>query len=270
MPVAGSPIEQHPPALLYLWDRRTLYLGPLHSPARVSLAAARLIVSLQGDIRCKPPRGREFCCKSLLLPAGVDVRLDTGQGPVADCHLDAAGFDYAVLQQLAAHRAQAIHHGLIDEPRLIRAFTALHRAALAPETVYARLDRILNPPELAARTDFHIDARVLATIQRIKRSAPENLSVDELAAQVDLSSSRLASLFKQQVGIPIRRYRLWRRLYQSTISLARGMSLTDAALDAGFTDSAHFSRTYRAILGMRPSAAFIRQRNLRIHTTDDV
>ena len=56
------------------------------------------------------------------------------------------------------------------------------------------------------------------------------------------------------LGVPIRRYRQWHRLFVTAVGVTQGLSLTTAALEAGFTDSAHFSRTFRSILGMPPSA----------------
>jgi AraC-like DNA-binding protein len=41
---------------------------------------------------------------------------------------------------------------------------------------------------------------------------------------------------------------------QALERLGRGVSLTTAAHAAGFADSAHFSRTFRAMLGIAPSA----------------
>jgi len=143
-------------------------------------------------------------------------------------------------------------------------FAGLYRSPQEPEQVYAQLDRLLNPTTLVERTEFSFDARILATIQRIKTHTRENLSVACLAKQVGLSASRLVSLFKSEVGIPIRRYRLWYRLFLSTQRMTTGTSVTDAALEAGFADSAHFSRTYRAILGFQPSAMLSHNSKLRV------
>jgi AraC-like DNA-binding protein len=167
--------------------------------------------------------------------------------------LDATGFDHAVLRQLGSRQQQAAYCDLANEHLLVRAFDNVSRGQALPEALYQQLDCWLNPPELVARTAFRCDPRILATLQRIKTSTQENLSVDSLAQQVGLSTSRLVNLFKEQIGVPIRRYRLWYRLFLSTQRIARGASITDAALEAGFADAAHFTRTYRSILGFQPS-----------------
>jgi AraC-like DNA-binding protein len=86
-----------------------------------------------------------------------------------------------------------------------------------------------------------------------------------LAAQVGLSEPRLLQLFKETLGVPIRRYRQWHRLFVTAVGVTHGLSLTAAALEAGFTDSAHFSHTFRSILGTTPSAMFSPRGNIRLH-----
>lgn len=243
------------PQRLYLWERRTLYLGPLRSPAQLSLAASRLLIGLHGSIRFRHHgHQHDSYARSLLLPVGWQGTVDSGRQWVADCHLDATGFDYAVLRQLATHQTQAAYCDLSNEPLLISAFDEVSQHLAPPDLLYPQLDAWLNPPEWVKRTAFRCDPRILTTLQRIKASTQENLSVASLAQQVGLSTSRLANLFKEQIGIPIRRYRLWYRLFLSTQRIACGASVTEAALEAGFADAAHFTRTYRSILGIQPSA----------------
>ena len=243
------------PARLYLWERRTLYLGPLRSPVRVSLAASRLLVGLEGEIRFRHcSQQQETSARTLLLPVGWQGTLDSGRGRVADCHLDALGFDHALLRQLVSRQEQEAGCALQNQSLLLQAFQALSEADEPAQIMYERLDQLLNPPEWVASTAYSCDARILATLQHLKSSTSENLSLVSLAQQVGLSPSRLIGLFKQQIGIPIRRYRLWYRLFLCTQRMTTGTRLTQAALEAGFTDSAHFSRTYRAMLGFCPSA----------------
>ncbi len=55
------------------------------------------------------------------------------------------------------------------------------------------------------------------------------------------------------MGIPIRRYVLWERLLLAIQQLTGGVTLTEAAHWAGFSDSAHFSRTFTRMFGLSPS-----------------
>jgi AraC-like DNA-binding protein len=46
---------------------------------------------------------------------------------------------------------------------------------------------------------------------------------------------------------------LWARLQRAVREAGRGRSLTECAAAAGFSDGAHFSRTFRAHFGLSPS-----------------
>jgi len=70
---------------------------------------------------------------------------------------------------------------------------------------------------------------------------------------VSLSESHIAHLFRRDVGIPVRQYRLWARMRRALDHVGRGRSLTEAAHAAGFADSAHFCRICRRMFGSAPS-----------------
>lgn len=84
----------------------------------------------------------------------------------------------------------------------------------------------------------------------------KKISLREIADQVFLSESRIVHLFKEQVGIPIRRYLLWLRLMEAVSVVFQGQSFTTAAHQAGFADSAHLSRTFRDMFGLTLSDLF--------------
>jgi AraC-like DNA-binding protein len=69
---------------------------------------------------------------------------------------------------------------------------------------------------------------------------------------VFLSPSRLTHLFAQEVGLPFRRYVLWRRLTRAMLLISRGGSLSTAAHASGFADAAHMTRTFHQMFGMNP------------------
>jgi AraC-like DNA-binding protein len=75
----------------------------------------------------------------------------------------------------------------------------------------------------------------------------------DLAARVGLSASEFSRRFSREVGLPFRSYRKWRRLLLAIEALAGGANLTVAAHAAGFADSAHLTRTFKAMFGIAPS-----------------
>lgn len=81
----------------------------------------------------------------------------------------------------------------------------------------------------------------------------QNSSRAQLAGIANLSPSRFSHWFSDQTGIPLRSYKKWLRMLRG-IELATQMSLTEAAVNAGFSDQAHFCRTVMDALGVNPAS----------------
>ena len=79
---------------------------------------------------------------------------------------------------------------------------------------------------------------------------PANWRAAEVASQLALSESRFLHLFREELGIAWRPYLLWRRMTCALQAIINNTSATDAAHLAGFSDSAHLSRTFRKTFGM--------------------
>jgi AraC-like DNA-binding protein len=77
--------------------------------------------------------------------------------------------------------------------------------------------------------------------------------LESAAATAFLSPSRFAHLFKQQLGLPFRRYLLWRKLTRAMLEIGREGKVTAAAHAADFADAAHLTRTFVQMFGIPPS-----------------
>lgn len=99
-----------------------------------------------------------------------------------------------------------------------------------------------------------LDDRISKVIIHIRKNIHQNISAANLAAEVHLSEHRFLHLFKEQVGATLRQYVLWLRLAAATESFIQGKSSKEAAYEAGFSDPAHFSRTFLQMFGAQPSA----------------
>jgi AraC family transcriptional regulator len=105
----------------------------------------------------------------------------------------------------------------------------------------------LSAEEVGARAP---DPRVQRILAWAKDQIRNPVSLADAARLVGLSSGRARHLFVEQTGLAFRTWLLWLRLQKAVEGYARGMTLTDAALEAGFSDSAHFSRTFRSMFGV--------------------
>ncbi|WP_375176406.1 helix-turn-helix domain-containing protein [Marinobacter mobilis] len=254
------------PHVLYLWARRTLYIAQPGQPIEFEPAAAQLVVSLGAPFRYRAPdTRRSHACRSLLLAPGTRMTLTLANAGIATCYLDALGQDFGLLAAQMSLQMPGVYCAAPREAEFQAWFAELQQSPVTSAEAYHRLEQLINPG--GARYPG-VDPRVDAAVSLIRDSVAENLSVELLAEAVNLSVPRLVQLFRSQVGVPIRRYRQWHRLFVTAQGIARGLSLTDAAIGAGFTDSAHFSHTFRTILGLRPSDIFSAPGQLRLIVAD--
>lgn len=117
-----------------------------------------------------------------------------------------------------------------------------------------RLGREIMRAMPAAAQPALADPRVLAMIDFARRNLDETVTLPSAARFVNLSHGRARHLFVEHTGLPFKTYVLWLRLERAVSLYAAGSSLTEAAHQAGFADSAHLSRTFRRTFGL-PAAA---------------
>jgi AraC family transcriptional regulator len=98
------------------------------------------------------------------------------------------------------------------------------------------------------------DTRVARAISFMQERLAEPLTLDDVAAAVDLSPGRFRHLFAAEAGIPFRVFLLWARLNRALELGFGGTAWTEAAHLTRFADSAHLSRTCRRMYGIAPSS----------------
>jgi AraC family transcriptional regulator len=96
--------------------------------------------------------------------------------------------------------------------------------------------------------------RLRNVIEYIEAHLDEELTLAELATVAGFSLSHFKMLFKQTVGSPVHRFVLERRVERARVLLLEGgRSMTEIALEAGFTHPSHMARCMRRVLGRSPS-----------------
>ena len=77
--------------------------------------------------------------------------------------------------------------------------------------------------------------------------------VAELAHEVGWSRRHLAARFREHVGLPPKALARILRFERAAERLRGGADLSDAALDSGYYDQAHFNRDFKAFAGVTPT-----------------
>lgn len=102
------------------------------------------------------------------------------------------------------------------------------------------------------------DKRITESIKFIEENELEYKNLlSELTSKVFLSDSRLSHLFKEHIGISIKKYLVWNRLRQAINTyLNENTNLTEVSIQSGFFDQAHLTNSFKNVLGVSPSKAY--------------
>jgi AraC-like DNA-binding protein len=108
------------------------------------------------------------------------------------------------------------------------------------------------------------DLRVVKAVEFIANATDRQLKVADVAEHVCLSESRLRYLFKRQVGQPIQNFIMWLKVVDSLNMVLKGKELAQTAIDAGFWDASHMSRSFKELIGVAPGKVKAYEKELRI------
>lgn len=104
------------------------------------------------------------------------------------------------------------------------------------------------------KTAASIDARLLNVLERLA-DEPGAISIGDAALASGLSESRMRTLARAQLGLPLSTWLIWRKLERAVRELREGSTLADAAAAGGFADQAHLARAMRRMFGITPRTA---------------
>ena len=115
------------------------------------------------------------------------------------------------------------------------------------------LDTIACAASPMDRKPSHSIQKILALINE-KITQEEEIQLQTLARQADLSLSRFKARFRSEIGIPPAEYIARRKVEIATEWLLKSnLSVTEIAFRLGFSTSQYFSTVYRRFTGKSPS-----------------
>lgn len=108
------------------------------------------------------------------------------------------------------------------------------------------------------------DPRVIEACQFVTSNLAGELKIDEVANHVCLSPSRLAHLFREQMGVNLLRWREDQRVIRAKLLLQTTQEpIATIGRIVGYDDQLYFSRVFRKRVGVSPSD--FRRRSLDAH-----
>jgi AraC-like DNA-binding protein len=243
-----------------IWGNRCLFLGYLPDFASLRRSAATVCIGLDEEFEISLDGEEWLGFRSALIPPNTCHSIRFSGKFCALLFMDLSSTCYTSLKISNMEREiKGVYLALREEVQLLNAINDVFRRD-SDEALLLSLNQM---PPLGRTGAAHRDERILKILELIRTRPNENLAAKELAGFVGMSVSSLEHLFTKEVGIPIHAFRIWLKLKMTVLSLLQGMSHTEAALRAGFFDSAHFTRTFRATFGLPPSEIFNKERKIR-------
>ncbi len=196
--------------------------------------------------------GRVAVGRALVVGPQVARSFELGAEGIASINVEPNHPDYPALTDLGDPAFRVLPHEAFDAwlPVLRdcrQGWAARSEVAEAFDGVVATTLRHLSSDSVRR------DARIVALVEKLARESPLDYEFAAARRLARLSSGRLSHKFTQDLGLSIRSFLHWRKIKEGLRLLATEGRLTEVAHAAGFCDSAHFSRSFQASLGLLPS-----------------
>jgi AraC-like DNA-binding protein len=153
-----------------------------------------------------------------------------------------------------AQRLHRLHSVLENSPSLLERESALL-------TTFADLiARHAEQPAFSThmKPDHHAVQRVR---DYLHAHLADTVSLEQLAGLTQMSTYYLLRLFQQTTGLSPHAYLLQLRITRAKALLLAGVPIAQVALDTGFADQSHFTRSFKRLLGVTPGQ-YLPHRNI--------
>jgi AraC-like DNA-binding protein len=252
-------LESRSSRLMWFNHDRLFYDGLLGSPSPRTMGAIIIYVAVKETIRVSLLDGEWQTCEVAVVPPYVPHRVLSDARQVYVIHIEAETVDAPGLPPMLRRC------GAVDSPSFVEKVREWRRAC-GPRFNLAEtstdFDRHFFGRALAP---LPMDRRILKVVNEIKRNPSAPSIADDCANIANLSSSRFLHLFKQDVGVGFRAFRLWKRARNLLHYVNKDLNLADVALATGYPDSTHFSHSIRLVYGLTPRDIFAGSRRLAIY-----
>ena len=254
---------------IYLWHSRALIFGVPVNAAPHSHNAPQLSIGLDEQFSLSCGENLEpKVMRAALIGANVEHSFGDSSGRLINLYFDP---ESRTARELSDRMNPSSN--LEIETEAVESLLADLRngweSSFSCRDAFALTENLLQTLFQSRKFESDYDPRIKRALEILK-NAPDNLiSADAVAAEINLSPSRFAHLFRNQVGLPVRRYLLWTRLRNAVRMLGEGESLTTIAHAAGFADSAHLTRTFKQMFGVAPSEIFQNSQFVQVRFCDE-
>ena len=200
------------------------------------------------------------CC--MIPPHTADVQLHIPQEARILWFQVGGDLSDSFLQRMGALRHRIMKQGALpSQLNLARHIVqATVRVSVAQDASSAQLQQLLwamlashsGQPVAMDAVLSHEIAKVVDAMR--KNQYKDSFSLAEMSALSRMPVETFRKRFVSEVGMPPQRYQLYCKMERAKTLLKEGYSVRQAGVEVGMTDPYHFSKTFKNIVGMSPSA----------------
>lgn len=259
--LARTPASTAPNPLMWITPGRVFYAGLLGRPSVRRIGGTSVYIAQQAPIRASID-GEDWLEGDLLVvPPYLPHRIASETRFITDLIVEPETVDRALLPAFMRDRRGSVHAPEFVE----KVRQTLGRLQECGDTLPLEdevFDQTFFGKALPRST---LDARVAQVLADIAKNPAGITSAANYAARANVSFSRFVHLFKEEVGVPLRSFRSWKRARSILTYVTQNANLADIAQQTGYPDSSHFSHSIRQVFGLTPKDVFAGSRGLQLH-----
>lgn len=154
---------------------------------------------------------------------------------------------------LLAYISVLTEHQSISSPDSMEVLSAFNHLTTLPELtrfLLVHIDDLLPPIPIPDNASD----KLRQVIEYIRQNlADTSLSVQSIAASMDLTENYLSTLYKRETGHTLHKDIIELRLARARYLLSRGFTLTSVAQKTGFSSAAYFHAVFKRYTGLNPA-----------------
>jgi AraC family transcriptional regulator len=114
--------------------------------------------------------------------------------------------------------------------------------------------KVLSPPMIMPKYDRGLPSiKLRQALEYIEDNLSQNISLVEIARQIDMSQHYFCRSFKQSIGITPHQYLIQQRVERAKQLLTRSkLTILDITDECGFANPSHFAKYFRQHTGISP------------------
>ena len=200
------------------------------------------------------------CC--MLPPGSRGVSLDVHQEARMLWIMVGGALSGAFLQRMGALPHRIMKQGALPSQLNLakHIVQATVRVAAAEDASSAQLQQLLwamlashsGQPVAMDAVLSHEIAKVVDAMR--KNQYRDSFSLSDMAALSRMPVETFRKRFVSEVGMPPQSYQLFCKMERAKVLLKEGYTVRQAGIEVGMNDPYHFSKTFKNIVGMSPSA----------------